>query len=43
MIEARAKERHARERAEYDAKLAAREAKAAETCGFQRRRPPIPI
>jgi hypothetical protein len=31
VIEARAKERHARERAEYDAKMAAREVKAAET------------
>jgi hypothetical protein len=31
VIEARAKERHARERAEYEAKMAAREAKAAET------------
>jgi transposase len=31
VIEARAKERHARERAEYEAKLAAREAKQAET------------
>jgi len=31
VIEARAKERYARERAEYEAKMAAREAKAAET------------
>jgi len=31
VIEARAKERHARERAEYEAKMAAREAKAAQT------------
>ena len=31
MIEARAKERHARERAEYEAKMAARAAKAAQT------------
>ena len=42
IIEARAKERHARERAEYDAKMAARDAKTAETgkkpCG----RVPLP-
>ena len=31
VIKARAKQRHARERAEYDAKMAAREARAAET------------
>jgi len=31
VIEARAKERHARERAEYEAKMAAREVKAAQT------------
>src|SRR3979409_2492294 len=31
VIEARAKERHARERAEYEAKMAARDAKAAQT------------
>src|ERR1700748_2689642 len=31
IIEARAEERHAREQAEYDAKMAAREAKAAAT------------
>jgi transposase len=42
MIEARAKERHARERAEYDAKLAAREAKAAETGKKPRGREPQP-
>ena len=31
VIEARAKERHARQRAEYDAKIAAREARTAAT------------
>ena len=43
VIEARAKERHARERAEYEAKMAARAAKAAQTArslavGCRRRR-----
>jgi hypothetical protein len=33
VIEARAKERHAREQAEYEAKMAARDAKAAQTGG----------
>jgi hypothetical protein len=42
VIEARAKERHARERAEYDAKMAAREAKAAETGKKPRGREPQP-
>jgi transposase len=42
VIEARAKERHARERAEYDAKLAARETKAAETGKKPRGRVPQP-
>src|SRR5690242_6483704 len=42
VIEARAKERHAREQAEYDAKLAARAAKAAATGQKPRGRPPVP-
>jgi transposase len=42
VIEARAKERHARERAEYEAKLAARETKAAETGKKPRGRVPQP-
>jgi transposase len=42
VIEARAKERYARERAEYDAKLAARETKAAETGKKPRGRVPQP-
>jgi hypothetical protein len=42
VIEARAKERHARERAEYEAKMAAREAKAAETGKKPRGREPQP-
>jgi transposase len=42
VIEARAKERHARERAEYEAKLAARDAKAAETGKKPRGREPQP-
>src|SRR5450432_2081252 len=42
MIEARAKERHARERAEYEAKMAARDAKAAETGKKPRGRVPQP-
>jgi transposase len=42
VIEARAKERHARERAEYEAKMAAREAKAAETGKKPRGRVPQP-
>jgi len=41
-IEARAKERHERERAEYEAKLAAREARAAATGKKPRGRPPEP-
>ena len=41
-IEARAKERHARERAEYEAKLAAREAKTAATGKKPGGRPPAP-
>ena len=41
-IEARAKERHARERAEYEARTAAREAKAAETGKKPRGRVPQP-
>ena len=41
-IEARAKERHERERAEYAAKLAARAAKAAATSKKPRGRPPEP-
>jgi hypothetical protein len=39
-IEARAEERHAREQAEYEAKLAAREAKAASTGKAPRGKPP---
>jgi transposase len=42
IIEARAKERHAREQAEYEAKLAARAAKAAATGQKPRGRPPVP-
>jgi hypothetical protein len=42
IIEARAKERHARERAEYEARLVAREAKAAETGKKPRGRVPQP-
>src|SRR6201982_3447051 len=42
IIEARAKERHAREQAEYDAKMAAREAKAAATGKKPGGRPPTP-
>src|SRR6201985_1125387 len=42
IIEARAKERHAREQAEYDAKMAAREAKAAATGKKPSGRPPTP-
>jgi transposase len=42
IIEARAKERHAREQAEYDAKMAAREAKAAATGKKPGGRPPAP-
>jgi hypothetical protein len=41
-IEARAKERQARERAEYDARMAAREAKAAATGKKPSGRPPTP-
>ncbi len=41
-IEARAKERHARERAEHEAKLATREAKGAATGRKPRGRPPVP-
>ena len=41
-IEARAKERHARERAEYEAKLEAREAKTAATGKKPGGRPPAP-
>jgi transposase len=41
-IEARAKERHAREQAEYEAKMAAREAKAEATGKTPRGRPPQP-
>ena len=41
-IEARAKERHARERAEHEAKLAARAAKTAATGKKPRGRPPVP-
>ena len=41
-IEARAKERHARERAEYEAKLKAREAKTAATGKKPAGRPPTP-
>lgn len=42
VIEARAKERHARELAEYEAKMAAREAKTAETGKKPRGREPQP-
>src|SRR6478609_2418657 len=42
VIEARAKERHARERAEYEAKMAARHAKAAQTGKKPRGRVPQP-
>ena len=42
VIEARAKERHAREQAEYEAKLAARDASAAETGKQPRGRAPQP-
>jgi transposase len=42
VIEARAKERHARERAEYEAKMEAREARAAETGKRPRGRVPQP-
>jgi transposase len=42
IIEARAKERHAREQAEYEARLAAREAKAAATGKKPGGRPPAP-
>jgi len=41
-IEARAKERHARERAEHETKLATREAKSAATGKKPRGRPPVP-
>src|SRR5919112_585163 len=42
VIEARAKERHTREQAEYEAKMAARAAKAAATGQKPRGRPPVP-
>jgi transposase len=42
IIEARAKERHARERAEYEAKMAARAAKAAARGQKPRGKPPTP-
>jgi transposase len=42
VIEARAKERHARERAEYEAKMAARDAKTAQTGKQPRGRVPQP-
>ncbi len=42
IIEARAKERHAREKAEHDAKMAAREARTAETGKKPRGRAPAP-
>src|SRR6201993_267918 len=42
IIEARAKERHAGEQAEYDAKMAAREAKTATTGKKPGGRPPTP-
>src|SRR5947209_5601461 len=42
VIEARAKERHAREQAEYEAKMAARAAKAAATGQTPRGRAPVP-
>jgi transposase len=42
IIEARAKERHAREQAEYEAQMAARAGKAAATGQKPRGRPPVP-
>jgi hypothetical protein len=42
VIEARAKERHAREQAEYDAKMAARDTKAAATGKKPGGKPPAP-
>ena len=42
ILEARAKERHARERAEYEAKMAAREARQAQTGKKPRGRTPQP-
>src|SRR3954452_11494872 len=42
VIEARARERHAREQAEYEAKVAARAAKAAATGQKPRGKPPVP-
>jgi transposase len=42
LIEARARERHAREQAEYDAKMAAREAKATATGKKPGGKPPVP-
>ncbi len=42
IIEARAKERHAREKAEHDAKMAAREARTAKTGKKPAGRPPAP-
>jgi transposase len=42
IIEARARERHAREQAEYDAKMAARAAKAAASGRKPRGMPPVP-
>ena len=42
VIEARAKERHAREQAEYEAKVAAHAAKAAATGQKPRGKPPVP-
>jgi transposase len=42
IIEARARERHAREQAEYDGKMAARAAKPAATGQKPRGRPPVP-
>src|SRR5215212_5897061 len=42
IIEARARERHAREQAEYDAKMAARAAKAAASGQKRGGRPPAP-
>src|SRR3954463_3346342 len=42
VIEARARERHARKQAEYDAKIAARAARAAATGQKPRGRPPVP-
>ncbi len=41
-IEARARERHAREKAEHEAKMAAREARTAETGKKPRGKPPAP-